>query len=64
MAAVRRWREDGDAACFTIDAGPNVHVLCPAEQADGIERNLATLGGVQRVLRASPGGPAHLVSRT
>ena len=64
MAAVRQWREAGYPACFTIDAGPNVHVLCPAEQADDIERTLAMLGGVRRVLRATPGGPARLISQT
>ena len=64
MAAVRQWREAGYAACFTIDAGPNVHVLCPGEQADDIEHKLAKLGGVRRVLRATPGGPARLISQT
>ena len=28
MQAVETWREDGIAVCFTIDAGPNVHVIC------------------------------------
>src|SRR6185369_784643 len=31
MKSVRRWRVEGLPVCFTIDAGPNVHCLCPAE---------------------------------
>src|SRR3989304_10408185 len=28
MRAVPEWRAGGIAACYTLDAGPNVHVLC------------------------------------
>ena len=40
MLAVQQWRsEDGLAAYFTIDAGPNVHVLCePPDVARGHRR--------------------------
>ena len=31
MHAVQEWRGQGLAACYTIDAGPNVHVICPEE---------------------------------
>jgi diphosphomevalonate decarboxylase len=61
MQAVRQWREDGHAVCFTIDAGPNVHILCPADEAERVEGLLRATDGVQRVLRATPGGPAVLV---
>lgn len=61
IQAVRQWREEGYTVCFTIDAGPNVHVLCPFDVADDIEETLAALGGVRRVLRAAPGGPAELL---
>lgn len=36
MEAVRAWREEGLEAYFTIDAGPNVHVICEAETAEKV----------------------------
>ena len=62
MEAVRNWRADGLPVFYTVDAGPNIHVLCPREQAGGVERNLRGLSGVQDVLVAGTGGPARLVS--
>ncbi|MCW5875630.1 MAG: diphosphomevalonate decarboxylase [Anaerolineales bacterium] len=62
MAAVRGWRAAGMAAFYTLDAGPNVHVLCPESAAAEVAAGLAELPGVLRVLRAAPGGPARLLS--
>jgi len=61
MHAVQTWRQEGLPACYTIDAGPNVHVICPAGVETEISARLGQLEGVQRVLTAHPGGPARLV---
>jgi diphosphomevalonate decarboxylase len=62
MKAVQAWREAGLAACYTVDAGPNVHVICePADQGQ-VEARLRQIPGVLDVLVAKPGGPARLVS--
>jgi diphosphomevalonate decarboxylase len=61
MAAVKHWRSEGLAACYTVDAGPNVHVICSAEDADAVATRLAAMDGVHQVLRATPGGPARLL---
>jgi diphosphomevalonate decarboxylase len=58
MDAVRRWRSEGLSVCYTLDAGPNVHCLTTAQDADEIERRVTALSGVQRVLRAPVGGGA------
>ena len=58
---VRAWRKQGIAACTTIDAGPNVHVLCLAEASDEVSMRLDEIPGIARVLKATPGGPAKLV---
>lgn len=58
---VQKWREEGLSACFTIDAGPNVHVICARPSAEEIEKRLLKVQGVQSVIRASPGGPARLI---
>jgi diphosphomevalonate decarboxylase len=62
MHAVREWRENGMPVCYTIDAGPNVHVLCPREYIGETEKNLRRLSGVQDVLVAGVGGPARIIS--
>jgi diphosphomevalonate decarboxylase len=56
MLAVRRWREvDGLPAYFTIDAGPNVHILCEAEVAPAVQDRLASLACVQETIVSRPG---------
>ncbi|OQY31028.1 MAG: diphosphomevalonate decarboxylase [Anaerolineaceae bacterium 4572_5.1] len=61
MHAVRRWREEGTPVCYTIDAGPNVHVLTPQRYAQEIEGRLRQLSGVEDVLVAAPGGAAQIL---
>jgi len=62
MEAVREWRKGGIPVCYTVDAGPNIHVVCPREQADSVERRVRELPGVQDVLVAGVGGPARIIS--
>lgn len=63
IQAVQRWRADGLDAYFTIDAGPNVHVLCAAKDAAPVEEQLASLPAVQRVIVSRPGpGPQPLAT--
>jgi diphosphomevalonate decarboxylase len=61
MQAVVQWRANGLAACTTIDAGPNVHVICTAEAADEVVLRLRVIPGVRQVITARAGGPAHLL---
>jgi diphosphomevalonate decarboxylase len=61
MQAVREWRRQGLPVCYTIDAGPNVHVICSQENADETASRLRGLKGVEQVLTATVGGPARLV---
>lgn len=61
MHAVRTWRNEGFPACYTIDAGPNVHVLCEGAYLDQLRSKLLGIPGVNKVLTALPGGPARLI---
>lgn len=61
IKAVREWREEGLQVCFTIDAGPNVHVLCPGSEAEAVKRRLTNLVNINSILICSPGGPAWLL---
>lgn len=62
MRTVRGLRSAGAQVFFTIDAGPNVHCLCPASQAAEISSKLLDVPGVYQVLSATVGGPARLVA--
>lgn len=58
LKAVRKWRhEDGIPVYFTIDAGPNVHLICQAESAPAVQAKLHTLASVQSII-TSVAGPA------
>ncbi len=58
--AVRRARDEGIAAFFTADAGPNVKVFCLPEAQPRVLQLLEGLGVVERVITARP-GPAPVV---
>lgn len=61
MLAVRRWRAEGIPACYSVDAGPNVHVICLQQASEEIEARLRGIEGVKDVLKAGVGGPARLI---
>ena len=61
MRAVCEWRQAGLPAGYTIDAGPNVHVICLGEFAAQVQALLMEIPGVEKILTAQPGGPACLV---
>jgi diphosphomevalonate decarboxylase len=61
MSAVRQWRWEGLPVCYTVDAGPNVHVICPETEAHTVEKRLREVNGVMDVLVARAGGAAKLV---
>jgi diphosphomevalonate decarboxylase len=62
LRAVRAWRQVGIEAFFTLDAGPNVHCLCEAEQSEELAHRLQRLPGVLEVLASGPGDGVRLVN--
>jgi diphosphomevalonate decarboxylase len=62
MQAVQIWRDEGIPACYTVDAGPNVHVICERDYQEQVETRIRQIPGVKDVLTAFPGGPAKFVS--
>jgi len=62
MKAVPEWRREGLSACYTLDAGPNVHVICLREYASEILSRLKTIPGVVNVLQSGVGGGAYLTT--
>lgn len=60
IQAVHQWREDGMAVYFTIDAGPNVHLICERSTALALESTVTALPYVKKVLLSGP-GPAPIM---
>ncbi len=59
LEVVREARRAGIAGWATMDAGPNVKVLCAAADAPSLALRLTTAGLTAQVL--TPGGPARVV---
>ena len=60
---VRQMREEGIAAYFTMDAGPNVKVMCMKENENYISKRLKALEGVIETKICKPGDGAKIISR-
>jgi diphosphomevalonate decarboxylase len=61
MAGVIELREKGLESYFTIDAGPNVHVICLGKDALKLKRNILDVPGVKTVLVNKPAGGARVI---
>jgi diphosphomevalonate decarboxylase len=63
LEVVRELRDDGIAAYATMDAGANVHVLCPADEEPQVATRLDEVPDVLRTIRDGVGdGPTTDVS--
>lgn len=57
---VQEWREEGLESYFTIDAGPNVHVLSLPENVKEIEKRLRELKEIKDIKNCKIGNDAKL----
>ena len=62
MHRVWALRAEGVAAFFTIDAGPQVKVLCAPEDAARVAAVLESVPGVERILECGPGRGAEVIA--
>lgn len=60
MDAVRQWRDEGLTCYYTLDAGPNVHILVHAQDSEEIANRVRTFADVQQVTVSGPGKGARL----
>jgi diphosphomevalonate decarboxylase len=59
--SVMEWRDSGLECYFTIDAGPQVKVMCLEKDAEEIAGRLKGLEGVEDIIMAKPGKAAEVV---
>lgn len=50
LQTLRTWREQGLLGYATMDAGPNVHIICEEKSHNAIKKKLAQLAGVQEII--------------
>lgn len=62
MESVVFWREkDGISVYFTIDAGPNVHLICEAKDEDRVVEKVKAMKGIESYIINRPSRGAYLV---
>lgn len=60
MHNVMDMRQRGIPVCYTIDAGPNIHVICLKESSTTVAQEITQIPDVNQVIVSPPGGPASL----
>lgn len=61
MHSIINWRSEGLETYFTIDAGPNVHILCQNSNVPKLIRKLKNLSNVKQVIVSCPSPGATLI---
>ncbi len=64
MQKALEWRFQGMDVCFTLDAGPNVHLLCPKKCEKSIIDLCKSINQISSIIISPVGGGATLVDTT
>ncbi|MFH0773719.1 MAG: diphosphomevalonate decarboxylase [bacterium] len=62
MKAIKKLRIEGISVYFTIDAGPNIHVMCLQKDAALIEKKISAIPGVLETIKNTPSKGTYLIS--
>jgi diphosphomevalonate decarboxylase len=62
MRQVTDWRAGGLEAAYTLDAGPNVHIICTEDAHLNVAKRLSEIQGVLDVIVSPVGGGAFITS--
>jgi diphosphomevalonate decarboxylase len=60
---VINWRKDGLECYFTIDAGPQVKIICLEKDIKKIKRKLKNIKGIKKIIVCKPGGGVKLINK-
>lgn len=61
MLKVIEWRDKGLESYFTIDAGPNVHIICQKKDVAKISQRLVQIVGIEQVIINKPAKGTFLI---
>lgn len=62
MQSAVRWRAGGLPVCYTLDAGPNIHLITTRSYLEPLKAKIQNISGVRRVLVAGPGDSVKIIS--
>lgn len=62
IKAVKKLRDEGISAYLTIDAGPNIHVICQKKDSEAVEKKISSIPGVIETIKNSPSKGTYLVN--
>lgn len=62
MGITRELRNGGVPAFFTIDAGPQVKIICPPDSADKVKGAIETINGIKQLIETRVGGDPTIES--
>jgi len=57
------WREGGLESYFTIDAGPQVKIICLKKDVPEIKKRLKNIEGIKRIIVSKPGKGVRLIDK-
>lgn len=63
IKTIQQKRKEGLESYFTIDAGPNVHILCRPEKRDEVEKMLEEINGVSKTIPVEPANDPHVTRK-
>lgn len=63
METVADWRKEGIPVYFTIDAGPNVHLICEAMNEQVVVKKLKEISAIKQIIINNPARGAHLTGK-
>lgn len=63
IQALLAWREKGLLGFFTMDAGPNVHVICRQQDGNKLNKRLRQLSSVEFTIINRPAKGARLINK-
>ena len=63
IKSVWQWRKNGLSVYFTIDAGPNVHLLCEGKNKKAVVYFLNRIKNIKQIIINKPGTGAKLVDK-
>ena len=61
--AVQNWRDEGLPVYFTIDAGPNIHMICQQKDEQKVIQKAKSLTGINNIIVNKPAQGAHLTNK-
>jgi diphosphomevalonate decarboxylase len=61
IKAIHLWRSQDLPVCYTLDAGANVHILCPEQAAQEVQNRLKHLQGIDQQIISRPGAGVSII---